>query len=251
MKQELLEANKNKVQLFQNEEFGSIRTIIVDGNPWFVAADVCRILEHTNPSIAMNSLENFEKAKLNLGIPGGATNIISESGFYTLVLRSRKPIAKPFRIWVTNEVLPSIRKNGSYSVQQSDNDNKLNTLISEIANLKIVYSQISNVESILKTQQESIEDINNTISSKLDTAIDNMTLSTRQQEIIHEIARKRVNNLLGGAHSKEYKKDSRTYFINLWNGLKEAFHCGSSWKDLNPCDFDKAVSWIGRWEYSG
>lgn len=104
----------SEIQLFQHDQFGEIRTVNHNGEPWFIAADVCKILEHSNPTVAMDGLEDFEKAKLNLGLPGGDTNIISESGFYTLVLRSRKAIAKPFRIWVTSVVLPQIRKTGGY-----------------------------------------------------------------------------------------------------------------------------------------
>lgn len=134
---ELLET-KNEIEIFNNEEFGQIRTIVINGEPWFVAADVCKILEHSNPTVAMNSLEDFEKAKLNLGLQGGDTNVISESGFYTLALRSRKPIAKPFRIWVTSEVLPSIRKTGGYVATQS---NKVETMLEDMGcNMKVVYA---------------------------------------------------------------------------------------------------------------
>ena len=117
MKNEVLET-KSKIEIFNNEEFGQIRTIVIDGEPWFVAKDVCDILGTTNPTMAMDGLEDFERAKFNLGRQGEA-NIISESGFYTLVLRSRKPIAKPFRIWVTSEVLPSIRKHGAYATNDT------------------------------------------------------------------------------------------------------------------------------------
>lgn len=89
----------------------------------------------------------------------------------------------------------------------------------------------------------------NHIEEALDEVMDNMTLSTRQQERIHEAVRKRVNHLLGGAHSPEYRKNARSYMINLWNGLKENFHCGSSYKDLNPRDFEKAIEFIDSWKY--
>lgn len=89
-------------------------TLVIDGEPWFVAKDICDILEIVNPTDALNKgLENFERARFNLGRQG-EVNIINESGFYTLVLRSRKSIAKPFRIWVTSKVLPEIRKTGGY-----------------------------------------------------------------------------------------------------------------------------------------
>lgn len=106
----------NELEIFRNEEFGEIRTVVIDGEPWFVAKDVCDILGVSNPTMAMEGLEDFERAKFNLGRQGDA-NIINESAFYTLVLRSRKPIAKPFRIWVTNDVLPSIRKHGMYATE--------------------------------------------------------------------------------------------------------------------------------------
>lgn len=115
----------NEIQQFVNKNFGTIRTVVVDNEPWFVVADVCKILEHSNPTVAINGLEDFEKAKLNLGLQGGETNIISESGFYTLVLRSRKPIAKPFRLWVTQEVLPQIRKTGGYIPIKEEESNEL------------------------------------------------------------------------------------------------------------------------------
>ena len=102
-----------ELEIFKNEEFGEIRVTAIDGEPWFVAKDVCDILGISNPTMAIEGLENFERAKFNLGRQGEA-NIISESGFYTLVLRSRKPVAKPFRIWVTNKILPTIRKTGGY-----------------------------------------------------------------------------------------------------------------------------------------
>lgn len=104
----------NEIQVFQNKDFGEIRTVSYNGEPWFVAKDVCDILGIANPTDALNKgLEDFERARFNLGRQGEA-NIISESGFYTLVLRSRKQIAKPFRVWVTSVVLPQIRRTGGY-----------------------------------------------------------------------------------------------------------------------------------------
>lgn len=219
-----------EVEIFENEEFGKIRTVNIDGEPWFVAKDVCDILGVKNPTQSMQQLEDFERAMFNIGRQGEA-NIISESGFYALVLRSRKPIAKPFRIWVTSEVLPSIRKIGSYTANPS---NKMELALDD---MKIVYAQINNMEDLLAEQNE-----------KLDRVVDNLTLSTRQQQKIYKVAKDRVNHLLGGAHSKEYKANSRSYFINMWNGLKSKFQCGS-YKDLNPIYFDKAVEFISGWEY--
>lgn len=91
----------------------AVRVIMRDTVPWFVAADICRVLEHSNPSMAISSLDEDERAKHSLGRQG-ETNIISESGLYALVLTSRKETARRFRKWVTAEVLPAIRKTGRY-----------------------------------------------------------------------------------------------------------------------------------------
>lgn len=224
-----------ELQLFQNEEFGTIRTVMINGEPWFVAKDVCDILGTTNPTMAMDGLEDFERAKFNLGRQGEA-NIISESGFYTLVLRSRKPIAKPFRIWVTSEVLPSIRKTGQYI---ATTDNKIETMLENMGcNMKIVYAQINNME-------EMIEEQNNILTR----VMDNMTLTTTQQGRLQRAVKDRINHLLGGAHSKEYKENSKLYFINLWGGLKERFNCGSRWQDLNPRYYNEVFDYVSNWEY--
>lgn len=227
---------KSNLQLFQKEEFGSIRTVILNGNPWFVAADVCKILGICNPTDALNKgLENFEKARLNLGLQGGDTNIISESGFYTLVLRSRKPIAKPFRIWVTNEVLPAIRKTGKYTISES----KMESMLEDMdCKMEFTSAQINDVREILSEQNVILNQV-----------VDNMTLTTRQQQRIYKAAKDRINHLLGGAHSREYKSNSKSYFINLWNGLKSKFGCGGSYKDLNPIYFEDAMKFISSWEY--
>lgn len=106
---------ENKLQVFENEEFGQLRTVEIDGEIHFVAADVCKILELTNPTVAVERLDADEKAKFNLGLPGGETNCVNETGLYRLIFTSRKPDAKKFQRWVFHEVLPSIRKTGFYS----------------------------------------------------------------------------------------------------------------------------------------
>lgn len=101
---------------YENSE---IRTVEKDGEPWWVLADVCKVLELSNPSKVADRLEPDEKANFELGLRGGATNCINESGLYDVILRSDKPQAKPFRRWVTSEVLPSIRKHGAYMTDQT------------------------------------------------------------------------------------------------------------------------------------
>lgn len=99
----------------------TVRAIILaDGNPWFVAQDVCEALEHSDTSMAVRRLDADEKGTSIVCTHSGEQEmlVISESGLYSLVLTSRKPEAKRFKKWITSEVLPSIRKTGSYSIQQ-------------------------------------------------------------------------------------------------------------------------------------
>lgn len=107
------------VASFSFENF-AVRAINRNGDIWFVAADVCTVLDIKNPSDAIKALDDDEYTSFNLGYSGirgnPNVNIINESGLYALILRSRKPEAKRFRKWVTSEVLPAIRKTGAYSL---------------------------------------------------------------------------------------------------------------------------------------
>lgn len=109
----------NELKTFQNPKFGTMRTTTINGEPWFVAADVCGALEIQNPTDTIKKLDEDEKARLNLGLRGGDTNVVNEPGLYTLVLSSRKPEAKAFKRWITHEVIPTIRKHGAYMTPEA------------------------------------------------------------------------------------------------------------------------------------
>ena len=119
--QELSNASASSaLKLFENPQF-RVRVIMRCADPWFVAKDACDCLELTNVSKACQTLDEDEKGITKVYTLGGSQDmmLISESGLYTLIMRSNKPEAKVFRKWVTSEVLPSIRKTGSYSVEQT------------------------------------------------------------------------------------------------------------------------------------
>lgn len=104
------------IQIFKNDRFGEVRVAEVNGEPMFAAADVCNVLGYSNPSKAISDHVD-EDERYNQSLErGGNMLFITESGLYSLILRSNKPNAKPFRKWVTSEVLPSIRKTGSYTM---------------------------------------------------------------------------------------------------------------------------------------
>lgn len=111
----------NEMTIFQNPEFGQVRTITRDGEPWFVGVDVCNALGYSNSRKAIHDhVDNDDKGVTKSDTPGGKQNvvIINESGLYALIFGSTLESAKRFKHWVTSEVLPSIRKTGSYTVSK-------------------------------------------------------------------------------------------------------------------------------------
>lgn len=179
--------------------------------------------------IVRNSYE--AKQEYNITAPNGLT-LFTESGYLLLVKSFTDDLAWKVQRDLVKTYFKFQEVVQDFNTNYPIDTNELNAFLTETKkNLPCVYAQINNIEE------------------KIESVIDNMTLSTRQQEKIHEAARKRVNALLGGAHSREYKLYARSYMVVLWNGLKSTFHCGSSYKDLNPLDFEKAIQYINRWTY--
>ncbi len=145
--------------VFHFESEATIRAIVIDGNPWFVAKDVIKALQLTNPTMSIKSLDDDERAKFNLGRQG-ETNIINESGLYTLILRCRDAVTPGtipyrFRKWVTGEVLPQIRRTGSY----------IKNSLPQEERIKMVADQVANATASAVMQAMKIE--NNTYSAPL------------------------------------------------------------------------------------
>lgn len=137
-----------QLQVFKNPEFGEIRVIEKDGEPWFVAVDVCDILGLSNPTIAVSRLDKDERAKFNLGRQGDST-IVSEPGLYTLILGSRKPEAKAFKRWITHDIIPAIRKYGAYMTPEKLEEAICNpdTIIEICMQLKLEQERRKQVEA--------------------------------------------------------------------------------------------------------
>ncbi len=107
---------------FESEEFGEIRVVGEEGQPWFIVKDVCRALDLSNVTMAVKALDDDEKGVKYCLTPSGKQEMlaVNEPGLYTLVLKSRKPEAKAFKRWITHEVIPSIRKRGGYMAAGED-----------------------------------------------------------------------------------------------------------------------------------
>ena len=205
--------------VFDNADFGEVRTVVIDGEPWLVGKYVAQCLGYTIPSKALadhvdddDKLNN--KTLSSLGQRGGW--LINESGMYALIFGSKLEKAREFKRWVTSEVLPALRKTGHYEVAA---DQSVNQLLAEFGDFKVTYVQ----------QMVEFKDALEKQTKAFDKSISNMTLSTSQQNKVHRAVKDRVGSLLGGAHSDLYKEKSRMYFANLWSDLKAEFECGSRW----------------------
>ena len=146
----------NEVQIFENEEFGRVRTIMVCGELVFVANDIAKILGYSNPRDAINKhVDDEDKGVAECDTPGGVQRlaVINESGMYSLVLSSKLPNAKKFKRWITSEVIPSIRKNGGYIAgQESLSDDELMAKAVLVAQKKIAER-----DAIIAQQAQKIE----------------------------------------------------------------------------------------------
>lgn len=129
--------NNSPVSVFDNEEFGKIRTLIINDEPWFVGKDIASILGYTKPQNAIaNHVDEDDTLKQGIMDKLGRsqqTTLINESGLYSLILSSKLPSAKKFKRWVTSEVLPQIRKNNSYSMNINSNSTFLDKLLDRVS----------------------------------------------------------------------------------------------------------------------
>ncbi|MEK4742433.1 MULTISPECIES: BRO family protein [unclassified Bacillus (in: firmicutes)] len=148
----------NNLQVFESG-LGELRAIKEDEQVWFVAKDVCDVLELTNPTVALQTLDSDERSKFNLGRQGEA-NMINESGLYSLILASRKPQAKAFKKWVTSEVLPSIRRDGGYMVvqeEETEEDLIARALILAQKSLQRKTKQLEQAKKTIELQAPAVE----------------------------------------------------------------------------------------------
>lgn len=202
----------NDLQIFNNEEFGEVRTAVVNDEPMFCLIDICKALEIKNATDVAKRLDEDELTRLNLGSRAGETNFITESGLYAVILRSDKPNAKKFRKWVTSEVLPTIRKTGSYNKPMSTAE-------------KIKLLAQGNEE--LNERVEKVED-------KLDSLENDMPLYGCEIEELKNHISRRAISILDGKNSEAYKDASirGTVYKDIYRQLKREYGYASSYKSL-------------------
>ena len=150
----------NALTVFDNNQFGAVRSVLIDGNPWFAAADVCRALDIGNSRQAVSRLDDDEKGVISTDTPGGEQRMtfVNESGLYSLVLGSRKPEAREFKRWITHDVIPSIRKTGAYAMTLSPAEQlvaQAQLLVQQEKRLAAVEGRVKTVEARLETRVEN------------------------------------------------------------------------------------------------
>ena len=205
----------NELQIFNNEEFGLVRTITKDNEPMFCLTDVCKALEINNVSQLKTRLKDdgviTNEVIDNLGRKQTAT-FINESNLYKVIFQSRKPSAERFTDWVTSEVLPSIRKTGSYAVQMTTGE-------------QIQLLAQGNVE--LNQRVDKVED-------KVRSLEDDMPLYGCEIDEVQKHVRRKGVDVLGGKNSEAYHDGSirSKVYSDIYSQLKREYGCVSSYKSI-------------------
>lgn len=166
----------NKLKLFEHEQFGAVRVVMQDGEPWFVAKDVCSLLGLEQVTRAVSRLDDDEVGYKKVTHPQSPdkqleVNIINESGLYHLILCSNKPEAKAFKRWITHEVLPSIRKTGAYAAP--------GTITSALSEM---HSAMQQMRDLLQDMQQIVprrSGVERALQAHAEGRLDLETLSTR------------------------------------------------------------------------
>lgn len=213
----------NDLQIFNNEEFGKVRTTLVNEEPMFCLIDICKALEIKNATDVAKRLDEDELTRLNLGSRAGETNFITESGLYAVILRSDKPNAKKFRKWVTSEILPSIRKTGSYNKPMTTAE-KIHLLAqgNEELNLKV-----DKVEAEVKEPK------------------DTMPLLAVDCDLITKAVKTKGVEVLGGKDSNSYKDRSlrSRVYADIHREVKRQFGV-TTYKAIKRNQCEKAVAFV-------
>lgn len=220
----------NNIQIFNNPEFGDIRTVVIDNEPWFVGKDVADILGYQNGSRDINRHVDEEDKRLTKMVSQGQNRditVINESGLYSLIFGSKLESAKKFKKWVTSEVLPSIRKTGTYMMPQ--------TTYGKIALLAQGHTELKAEVDEIKADLESL---------KMD-----LPILPVEADRITEAVRKKGVSIMGGKQSSAYSNRGlrQKVYNNLYANLKYNFGV-RSYKSIKRSQCDKAMQVINDYQ---
>lgn len=208
-----------ELQIFSNSEFGEIRTITKDDEPMFCQADVCKALEISNVGNVKQRLSEKGIHTADTLTKGGMQKMIfiSEANLYKTIFQSRKESAERFTDWVTGEVLPSIRKTGSYQKKLSP-------------------------QEMMRIQLGMLDDVSDRVSKLENT----MNIDYGQQKVLNDLVSARVIKILGGKNSNAYKEISRKVFAEINHDYKDYFNVNSR-ANTPRLKNEQAVEYIKNW----
>lgn len=229
----------NELRIFENPEFGQIRTIEIGGEPWFVGKDVAEALGYGEGKSLANAVANHvdeaDKGVTDLMTPGGMQKviIINESGMYSLIFGSKLPNAKKFKRWVTSEVLPAIRKTGAYAVPMTTAD-KLRLLVECNSDLSNRMDAVENSVGEVKDEFRSFRD-------------DLPLLGAEMDQITSAVKRKGVE-VLGGKESDAYHDSSLRgkVYADIYQQIKREFGV-PSYKQIKRGKVDVALQIVAKY----
>ncbi len=211
-----------EIKIFNSEEFGDIRTVTIDKEPWFVGKDVATALGYAKPLNALSThVEKDDSLKQGITDSLGReqeTIFINESGLYALIFGSKLDSAKRFKRWVTSEVLPAIRKTGSYQKPLTPQEM-----------LRIQLGMIDNHEDRIADLEQ------------------NMTIDYGQQMVLGDTVSKVVIDALGGKESNAYKEIGKKVFAECNRDLKHYFNVNAR-NNVPKKKFDEAVDYVKNWQ---
>lgn len=212
-------SNMNDLQIFSSSEFGEIRTITKDNEPMFCLADVCKALEISNVGNVKQRLSEKGIHTADTLTKGGMQKMtfISEANLYKTIFQSRKESAERFTDWVTGEVLPSIRKTGSYQKKLSP-------------------------QEMMRIQLGMLDDVSDRVSKLENT----MNIDYGQQKVLNDLVSARVIKILGGKNSNAYKEISRKAFAEINHDYKDYFNVNSR-ANTPRLKNEQAVEYIKNW----
>lgn len=218
----------NELQIFQNKEFGEVRSLVINNEPWFVGKDVAEALGYKNSKNAVPThVDEEDKLSTQIEYTGQKRNVtvINESGLYSLILSSKLPNAKKFKRWVTSEVLPTLRKTGPYTKVPTDPRELLMLTIK-------AHEQTAQRVDVLEEKVSSLEK--------------STTIDSSQQYTLEKIAKATVIRTLGGIDSRAYQLMNRKIFSNIWRDYKNYFKLGS-YRDTLKTEFENAKEYLESW----
>lgn len=212
-----------QLKIFENEEFGQVRTINIDGEPWFVGKDVAKILGYKDTSDAMRRHVDDEDKLTRCFTDSGQKRelyIINESGLYSVILSSKLPSAKRFKRWVTSEVLPAIRKTGIYDMDE--------------------YSP--EMKAILMHDKKLVK-----IDNRVTDLENHMTIDYGEQVVLGDEVNKAVLDALGGKYSNAYNEIGKKVFAECNRDLKHYFHINAR-NNVPKKRYYEALEYIQEWK---